>query len=511
MNNPETYHNQLSRRRAIGLLGLGMGAIQFPMGCTKDKSMKDSVKSESIHYMTLSKISKMIRKKEISSAELTQIILNRITTVDKKLNSYLTTFNEAALATASKLDEELESGKYRGPLHGVPIAVKDLLYTTNAPTTGGHAFKTDFVPSYNATVVNKLDEAGAVILGKTNLTEGAMAGYHPHFKIPVNPWGPYHPGESSSGSGVATAAGLCFGAIGTDTGGSIREPALMNGLVGLKPTYGLVSRYGVMPLAESMDHVGPITRSIEDASIMLQAIVGYDPNDPTSLQTEIPDITGSLKKGINGVRIGVDPHYLHDGVEPWLSLAIQSAIKKITDIGARIIPVKIPGKKEEWDAAWYAITAKEAIVAHKETYPSRRDEYGIFFRDFLDYGKSVSEEKYSTAMQYREDLSNKIRNLFSEVDIIATPTGGMPKAYSEEVIRGPMAGWDPYLADFDWHFTALANLVGIPALSLPCEVTKEGPPPGIQFMGDNFSEPLLCRVGYALEQVTPWHERHPDI
>jgi len=211
MNNPETYHNQLSRRRAIGLLGLGMGAIQFPMGCTKDKSMKDSVKSESIHYMTLSKISKMIRKKEISSAELTQIILNRITTVDKKLNSYLTTFNEAALATASKLDEELESGKYRGPLHGVPIAVKDLLYTTNAPTTGGHAFKTDFVPSYNATVVNKLDEAGAVILGKTNLTEGAMAGYHPHFKIPVNPWGPYHPGESSSGSGVATAAGLCFG------------------------------------------------------------------------------------------------------------------------------------------------------------------------------------------------------------------------------------------------------------------------------------------------------------
>jgi amidase len=511
MDNPETYHNKLSRRRAIGLLGFGIGAIQFPIGCTKEKSKEDSLKSEPIHYMTLTKISKMIKTKEISSVDLTQLMLNRIATVDKKLNSYLTVFNEAALATARKLDKELESGKYRGPLHGVPIAVKDLLYTTNAPTTGGHAFKTDFVPTYNATVVNKLHEAGAVILGKTNLTEGAMAGYHPHFKIPVNPWGPFHPGESSSGSGVATAAGLCFGSIGTDTGGSIREPALMNGIVGLKPTYGLVSRYGVMPLAESMDHVGPITRSIEDAAIMLQAIAGYDPNDPTSLQTEIPDITGSLKKGIKGVRIGVDHDYLQDGVEPWLSLSIQSAINKLADLGARILTIKIPSKKEEWDAAWYTICAKEAIAAHKETYPSRRDEYGNFFRDFLDYGKAVSEEQYATAMQYREDFSNKIRNLFSEVDIIATPTGGIPKAPSEEVMRGPMTGWDPYLADFDWYFTELANLVGIPALSLPCGVANEGPPPGIQLMGDKFSEPLLCRVGYALEQGTTWLENHPKI
>ena len=511
MDNPEAYHNKLSRRRAIGLLGLGIGAIQFPIGCIREKSKEDSVKSEQIHYMTLTKISKMIKSKEISSVELTQLILNRITTVDKKLNSYLTVFNEAALATASKLDKELESGKYRGPLHGVPIAVKDLLYTTNAPTTGGHAFKTDFVPTYNATVVNKLHEAGAVILGKTNLTEGAMAGYHPNFKIPVNPWGPYHPGESSSGSGVATSAGLCFGSIGTDTGGSIREPALMNGIVGLKATYGLVSRYGVMPLAESMDHVGPITRSIEDAAIMLQAIAGYDPNDPTSLQTEIPDITRSLKKAIKGVRIGVDHHFLHDGVEPWLLLSIQNAINKLADLGARIIPIKIPGKKEEWDALWYTISAKEAIAAHKETYPSRRDEYGNFFRDFLDFGKTVSEEQYATAMQYREDFSNKISNLFSEVDIIATPTGGIPKAHGEEVMRGPMAGWDPYLADFDWYFTELANLVGIPALSLPCGVVKEGLPPGIQLMGDKFSEPLLCRVGYALEQVTTRHEHHPKI
>jgi amidase len=192
-------------------------------------------------------------------------------------------------------------------------------------------------------------------------------------------------------------------------------------------------------------------------------------------------------------------------------MSIQSAINKLADLGASIVPIKIPSKKEEWDAVWYTISAKEAIAAHKETYPSRRDEYGNFFRDFLDYGKTVTEEQYATAMQYREDFSNKIRNLFLEVDIIATPTGGMPKAPSEEVMRGPMAGWDPYLADFDWHFTALANLVGIPALSLPCGAANEGPPPGIQLMGDKFSESLLSRVGYALEQVTTWHEHHPKI
>ena len=311
--------SKVSRRKAIGLLGLGALAIQIPMGCHRRQPRIDSIERASIHYKTISEISKMIKSREISSTELTQLMLNRIATVDQKLNSYLTLFNEAALATAGKLDKELESGKYRGPLHGIPIAVKDLLYTTNAPTTGGHAFKTDFVPTYNATVINKLHEAGAVILGKTNLTEGAMAGYHPHFKIPVNPWGPYEPGESSSGSGVATAAGLCFGSIGTDTGGSIRLPALVNGIVGLKPTYGLVSRNGVLSLAESMDHVGPMTRSVEDAALMLDAIAGHDPSDPTSLDIEVPDFSESLKTGIQGIRIGVDNDYISEGVEVPLS------------------------------------------------------------------------------------------------------------------------------------------------------------------------------------------------
>jgi amidase len=510
MRNNENQ-NKISRRKVLRLLGLGALAIQLPMGCNGRQSRIDSLKRELIHYKTISEISKMIKSGEISSTELSQLMLNRIATVDKKLNSYLTLFNEAALATAGKLDKELESGKYRGPLHGVPIAVKDLLYTSNAPTTGGHAFKTDFVPTYNATVINKLHEAGAVILGKTNLTEGAMAGYHPHFKIPVNPWGPYEPGESSSGSGVATAAGLCFGSIGTDTGGSIRLPALVNGIVGLKPTYGLVSRYGVLPLAESMDHVGPMTRSVEDASLILTAIAGHDPSDPTSLDIEVPDFSESLKTGIQGIRIGFDIEYISEGVEAPLRRSIQNAVKVLGDLGAKIVPIKIPGKKEEWDEMWYIICAKEAAMIHRETYPSKKDDYGLFFQDFLELGKSISDDQYAEAMKYRKSISAQFRDLFSQVEVIVSPSGGMPNVLNEKIIRGPMSGWDPYLQDFDWHFTSLPSLAGTPALTMPCGEAKEGAPPGFQLMADILKETLLFRVGYALEQATKWKEQHPDI
>jgi len=503
--------NKLSRRKALGLLGLGAIAIQLPMACNGWQSSKEKLEKELIHYKTISEISKMIKSREISSIELTQLMLNRITTVDEKLNSYLFVFKEVALSTATKLDKELASGKYRGPLHGVPIAVKDLLYTNNAPTTGGHAFKTEFVPTYNATVINKLQEAGAVIIGKTNLTEGAMGGYHAHFKIPVNPWGPYEPGESSSGSAVATAAGLSFGAIGTDTGGSIRLPALVNGIVGLKPTYGLVSRYGVLPLAETMDHVGPITRSVEDAALMLSAIAGHDPSDPTSLKVEIPDYLASLKTGIQGVLIGVDVDFITEGVEVPLSKAILNAVKVLEDLGAQIVPIKIPGKKKEWDDMWYTICGKEAVISHRETYPSKKEEYGLFFRDYLDFGKSITEEQYEEAMEYRKDISSQFRAMFSQVDVIVSPSGGMPKVLSKEIIRGPMSGWDPYLKDFDWHFTSLPSLTGTPALTMPCGEAKEGAPPGFQLMADILKEPFLFRVGYAFEQATKWKDQHPDI
>jgi amidase len=503
--------NSISRRRVLRLLGFGAAVSQFPAGSARGQTRVDPLAGEPFHYQKIVEISKLLESRQITSVELTQAILDRIAIVDESLNSYITVMGQSALATAAERDAELKSGTYRGPLHGVPVAVKDLLYATNAPTTGGHAFRQDFFPNFNATVVNRLKDAGAVLLGKLNLTEGAMAGYHPDFKIPVNPWGPYEPGESSSGSGVATAAGLCFGSIGTDTGGSIRLPALVNGITGLKPTYGLVSRHGVLPLAESMDHVGPMTRSVEDAALMLKAIAGYDPRDSTSLNVEIPDYSESLKTGIQGIRIGVDRDYLVEGVEAPLTASIKRAVRILENIGAEVIPITIPGKKAEWDEVWYTICAKEAAISHRETYPSKKGEYGLYFQDYLAFGHKISEGQYANALGYRETISAQFRNLFSLVEVIVSPSGGMPGVLDEKIVRGPMSGWDPYLQDFDWHFTTLSNLTRTPALTMPCGEAVAGAPPGFQLMADVLKEPLLFRVGYALEQETKWERQHPDI
>jgi len=258
-----------------------------------------------LHYLSLTELADLIRGREISPVDVTEAMLGRIRQVDGRLHSYATITADRALIAAQAAEEEIAAGRCRGPLHGVPVAVKDLCYTRGTRTMGGLAVRRDFVPDFDATVVSRLEAAGAVLLGKLNMTEGAMAGYHPDFDIPVNPWGEeYWAGASSSGSGVATAAGLCFACLGSDTGGSIRFPSMANGVVGLKPTYGLVSRHGVLPLSESLDHVGPMTRRTVDAAIVLQAIAGYDAADLTSLDQPAPRLLAGIDDGVDGLRIG---------------------------------------------------------------------------------------------------------------------------------------------------------------------------------------------------------------
>ena len=511
MNKKQNEVLTISRRKVIGLLGLGSLAIVLPFGCSNKQSKLYSGTDEPFYYLTISEISTMIKSREISSVELTQLMLNRIETVDAKLNSFITVMKQSALTSALELDNELASGKYRGPLHGIPIAIKDLLFTTNAPTTGGHAFNLDFLPTYNATVVNRLQDSGAIILGKLNLTEGAMGGYHPDFKIPKNPWGEFWTGISSSGSGVATAAGLCFASIGTDTGGSIRFPSLSNGIVGLKPSFGLVSRYGVLPLSGSLDHVGPMTRSTEDAVIMLEAIAGYDSNDPTTFQVEVPEIYKSLKSGIKGIRIGVDKDYMRKGVESSMVTSIENAIQKMTELGAEIVPITMPGNKDEYVTGWFTICSKEAVNAHSETYPSKRDEYGSYFRGFLDHGNSVTEEQYNAALKYKAEYQNTFRLLFLEVDAIIAPAGGISEVPDEEMMRGPMSGYAEYRDKFGHHFGIPADFAGIPSLTLPCGKADQRPPNGFQLMGGYLKEDIICRIGYAYEKATNWHDQHPNV
>jgi amidase len=254
-----------------------------------------------LYFLTISELAGLIREKQVSPVEVTEAILSRIEALDGRYSNYATVMADHAMDSAQRAENEIAAGRYLGPLHGVPVAVKDLCFTRGVPTMGGTPVLSGHIPDFDATVISKLASAGAVLLGKLNLTEGAMAGYHPDFPIPVNPCGPdLWTGVSSSGSGVATAAGLCFGSLGSDTGGSIRFPAASCGIVGIKPTWGLVSRYGVLALAESMDHVGPMTRSASDSGIMLQAIAGHDPNDSTSLPGTAPDMLSALGESVRG-------------------------------------------------------------------------------------------------------------------------------------------------------------------------------------------------------------------
>ena len=351
----------------------------------------------SLHFKTITEASALIRDKHISPVEVTTAILDRIDQLDSNLKSYATVMADHAMRAAQKAGSEIISGTYRGPLHGVPIAVKDLCFTKGIRTMGGTQALAEHVPDFDSTVVAKLESAGAVLLGKLNLTEGAMGGYNPQFQIPVNPWhAERFAGASSSGSGVATAAGLCFGSLGSDTGGSIRFPAAHCGTVGLKPTWGRVSRYGVLALAESLDHVGPLTRSSADAGIVLEAISGLDPNDPTSLPAPVPNMLEGIDKGVEGIRIGFDLQYATKDIDPELGEAVLDGVKILEGLGAEIVEVQLPDM-DPYIAAWPVLCSAEAVAAHEATYPSRRDDYGPWFRGWLDKGAKVTGAEYAKA------------------------------------------------------------------------------------------------------------------
>ncbi len=355
----------------------------------------------SLHFKTITEVAKLIESKQISPVELTSHMLSRIESLDARFKSYVTVMADHALAAARSAEQEIQRGAYRGALHGVPIAVKDLCFTKGVRTMGGTKSLASNIPDFDATVVAKFDVAGAVLLGKLNLTEGAMGGYNPEFDIPVNPWGADRwSGASSSGSGVATAAGLCFGSLGSDTGGPIRFPAAACGVVGLKPTWGRVSRYGVLALAESLDHVGPLTRSSADAGMVLQAIAGHDPNDPTSLPDAVPDMLNGIDQGVKGVRIGLDERYVSNDVNSELSEAVLAGVRILEAQGAEIVDVHLPDM-EEYLSAWPTLCSAEAVAAHEATYPSRRDEYGPWFRDWLDLGASITGAAYAKANNLR--------------------------------------------------------------------------------------------------------------
>jgi amidase len=460
------------------------------------------------HYGSLLDVAQKLHAKKLSPVELTEHMLKRISAKDKRLKSYATVTADLAMKQAKKAEKEILQGRSRGPLHGVPIAVKDLCYTKGITTAAGMAIHKAFRPKFDATVVKRFADAGAILLGKLKMTEGAFADHHPDIAPPVNPWHRDHwPGASSSGSGVATAAGLCFASLGSDTGGSIRFPSAANGVTGLKPTWGRVSRHGVFDLAPTLDHVGPMCRDAADTGAVLGVIAGADTNDPTASSVPVPNYLAGLERGLNGLRIGVDPKYNRRGVDNVMIAAVESALAVLRMMGADVREVAFPNTDVVVDE-WSAHCGIETAYAHRDTYPKQKDRYGSALSGLIDLGHSLSATDYQKILLHRHDFCGNVRALFEDIDILVIPAQSMASPTSKQMAT---LGEDPDALSSLLRFTAPFDLTGSPALTMPAGFTKAGLPVGIQFVGRHFEEDILVRAGHAYQRETDWHHQHPAI
>jgi len=448
-----------------------------------------------------------LRTREVSSLDVTRAQLDRIAALDGALGSYAQVTAEAALAQAEVADAEIAAGQYRGPLHGVPLAVKDLCWTEGIPTAAGMAIHAAHRPTEDATVVRRLKDAGAVLLGKLQLTEGAYSDHHPSIPAPKNPWdAELWPGMSSSGSGVATAAGLCYGSLGSDTGGSIRFPCAANGVTGLKPTWGRVSRYGVFELAASMDHIGPIARSAADAGAMLQVLAGRDPKDPTARLEPVPDYLEGASRGVRGLRIGLDEAWIDD-VAPETKAMLTDAMATFRALGADIVPVRLPDAAQAI-ADWFPLCAVEAALAHEATYPARKDEYGRVLAQVLEDGRALSATAYQAILLRRMHFRGLVDATLGAIDLLLLPV----HPFSPPTVATMQAlGEQPDLVSRLLRYTCPFDLTGHPTLTLPGGFTQAGRPLAFQLVAQSLAEATLVRAGVAFQGITSWHRRHPAL
>ena len=464
--------------------------------------------ASALHYLELTELSRHIQAREISPVEATTAQLARIEASDGVLKSYAHVMAEAALSQARTAEAEIMRGEIRGPLHGVPIGVKDLCWTEGVPTAAGMTIHQDFRPTEDATVVRRLNAAGAVTLGKLQLTEGAYADHHPTIAPPVNPWNAaYWSGASSSGSGVATAAGLCYGSLGSDTGGSIRFPSAANGVTGLKPTWGRVSRHGVFELAATLDHIGPMARSAADCGALLGAIAGGDHNDPTALPDPVPNYLAGMTRGLRGLRIGVDRAWNTTGIDPTTIAAVTAALATVRDLGGEIRHVTFPDV-EQIIADWFPLCGVETAVAHEATYPARKSEYGPALSGLIELGRGLSGLDYQKIVLRRAALRGRVAAIFQDIDLLLVPAQGVAPLTTAQVSR---LGEDAAMLQALLRFTCPFDMTGSPTITLPCGFTDAGAPIGFQFVGRHLEEDMLVRAGYAYQSATDWHRRHPAL
>lgn len=459
-----------------------------------------------LHELTLTEVAAQIRARAVSSAEVTAHMLARIERLDGALKSYATVTAEVATAQAARADAESAAGKARGPLHGVPFGIKDLCATKDAPTHVGSIALRDWNPSVDGTVVARLREAGTVFLGKLQMTEGAYAVHHPKIAPPVNPWHPdYWTGVSSSGSGVATAARLCYGSLGTDTGGSIRFPSHGCGVTGLKPTWGRVSRAGAFALSETLDHIGPMARSAADCAAILEVIAGPDPDDPTALQAPVPPYGATIDDGVKGLALGIDEAYCADGVDPAVTAMIMRAADVLRGRGADIRPVRFPDATimvERWNDFCGADTA----IAHEPYFAERAGDYGPVLTSLIEAGRALSGVEHARIQIERDKFAGALAAVFTEVDALLVPS--QPYPTPTNAFMGKL-GAEEGSVERLIAFTAPHDMAGTPAMCLPGGFDEAGVPLGFQIVGPKLSEERLLQAGHAYQQDTDWHARTP--
>ena len=459
-------------------------------------------------FLSASELSRLIASREVSPVDATEAYLDRIDDLDFKFNAYLTVTREMAMDAAREAERDIAAGNHRGPMHGVPVAVKDQFLSAGVRSTGGSRILADYVPDEDATVIANLKRAGAVLLGKTNLTEFAITGFSHRYSTPRNPWDlNTYAGGSSSGSGAATGAYLCATSLGEDTGGSIRFPATWCGLVGLRPTWGLVSRYGVMRGVWSMDTVGPISRTVEDAAITLGAIAGHDPRDGHTSTAPVPDYRAALGKGIQGLRIGVVTEQMESElVDEDVRSVVRRAITVLGELGATVEEVSLPLSAVAGPVSG-TLLAVEPANNHARWVRENINDYGHDDRILLLTGSVMPARYYNKAQRIRELIRRQMLDVLGSYDALVFPTAGRG---AQPVEDDPPVTSKETTSRLPFLFTRLFNLASCPAMSVPCGFDDRGMPVGLQIGGRPFSEETLFRIGHVYEQSTDWHTQRPS-
>ena len=473
---------------------------------------RSAMADDELTQLTVAQLGRRIQHKAVSPVEVCQAFLAHIDAVEPKLNAFITRLDEQALEAARQAETDLAAGRHWGAFHGIPVGLKDLFWTRGVRTTSGSLVDADFVPEENGAVVAKLFDAGAYCIGKLNMPEFAFSplSFNHHYGPARNPWDPERTtGGSSSGSGAAVASGGAPFALGTDAGGSVRIPSSLCGITGLKPTYGLVSRYGATPLSWTMDHVGPMARTVQDVALALSVLAGHDPRDAASLKTEPRDYTRDLDRSVRGLRIGVPKEYVWDAVDEEVEAAFKAAMAQMETLGAGVEDISIP-ELPLVDPAAAIIVSADAAACYGKRLLAEGDRFDPAIRRRIESGLFVSAEAYLQAQRVRELVGQKLREVFRQVDLLAMPTTAIPAPPigQDQVIVG---GQERSTREMLLRFTRIFNVTGLPAISVPCGFTAGNLPIGLQLAGKPLDDGLVMAAAHAYQQATEWHLRRPPL